>query len=164
MLARHLRSTTDLWLDSHPAHGTPPPQAIALLVAQAGALGQHLPVAVFLLALEEDRPTDLWLTVAVFLVSGLNGSSFEEAQFLERVIGIITGHDPSVPLFLYYPMHLVHSPLCVPEGYIERFDFIRDADDNINHDRQCKPTPPSASALPAHKAEGVACVQMWLRW
>ena len=106
----------------------------------------------------------VWLTVAVFLVSGLNGSSFEEAQFLERVIGIITGHDPSVPLFLYYPMHLVHSPLCVPEGYIERFDFIRDADDNVNHDRQCKPTPPSASALPAHKAEGVACVQMWLRW
>ena len=39
-------------------------------------------------------------------------------------------------------MHLVHSPLCVPEGYIERFDFIRDADDNINHDRQCKPSRP----------------------
>ena len=58
------------------------------------------------------------------------------------MIGIITGHDPSVPLFLYYPMHLVHSPLCVPEGYIERFDFIRDADDNINHDRQCKPSRP----------------------
>ena len=41
-----------------------------------------------------------------------------------------------MPLYIYYPMHLVHSPLCVPEGYLERFDFIRDRDDNINHDRQ----------------------------
>lgn len=106
--ARHLRSTTDLWLNSHPAHG-------------------------------------------------LNGSGFEEAQFEERVLGIIAGHDPSVPLFLYYPMHLVrqhvhfapdhdqsvclrtmqvHSPLCVPSGYLEKFDFMRDRNDNVHHDRQ----------------------------
>ena len=74
--------------------------------------------------------------------TGLNGTGFEEAIFLERVLGIIASHDPKLPLYIYYPMHLVHSPLCVPEGYIERFDFIRDADDNINHDRQCKPTRP----------------------
>jgi hypothetical protein len=49
---RHLKSTTDLWLDDHPAHG-------------------------------------------------LNGTGFEEAMFLERVLGIIGGHDPAVPLFLY---------------------------------------------------------------
>ena len=67
---------------------------------------------------------------------GINGSGFEEAQFEERVLGIIAGHSPSTPLFLYYPMHLVHSPLCVPEGYLEKFSFIKDADDNINHDRQ----------------------------
>lgn len=85
--ARHLRSTTDLWLNRHPAHG-------------------------------------------------INGSGFEEAQFEERVLGIIAGHSLSTPLFLYYPMHLVHSPLCVPEGYLEKFSFINDADDNVNHDRQ----------------------------
>ena len=39
--------------------------------------------------------------------SGLNGTGFEEAIFLERVLGIIAGHDPDTPLFLYYPMHLV---------------------------------------------------------
>lgn len=85
--ARHLRSTTDLWLNDHPAHG-------------------------------------------------INGSGFEEAQFEERVLGIIAGHSPSKPLFLYYPMHLVHSPLCVPEGYLDKFKFIEDADDNAHHDRQ----------------------------
>jgi arylsulfatase B len=85
--ARHLRSTTDLWENTHPAHG-------------------------------------------------LNGTGFEEAQFEERVLGIIAGHNPEIPLYLYYPMHLVHSPLCVPEGYLEKFEFIRDADDNVNHDRQ----------------------------
>ena len=52
------------------------------------------------------------------------------------MLGIIASHDPKLPLYIYYPMHLVHSPLCVPEGYLERFDFIRDRDDNINHDRQ----------------------------
>ena len=60
------------------------------------------------------------------LSAGLNGTGFEEAIFLERVLGIIASHDPKVPLYIYYPMHLVHSPLCVPEGYLERFDFIRD--------------------------------------
>ncbi len=64
VVARHLRTTTDLWLNDHPAHG-------------------------------------------------LNGTGYEEAMFAERVLGIIAGHDPAVPLFLYYPMHLVHSPLCV---------------------------------------------------
>lgn len=38
-------------------------------------------------------------------------------MFAERVLGIIAGHDPTVPLFLYYPMHLVHSPLCVCVAY-----------------------------------------------
>ena len=71
-----------------------------------------------------------------FCGTGLNGTGFEEAIFLERVLGIIASHDPKLPLYIYYPMHLVHSPLCVPEGYLERFDFIRDRDDNINHDRQ----------------------------
>jgi arylsulfatase A-like enzyme len=33
-------------------------------------------------------------------------------------------------------MHLVHSPLCVPEGYLERFSFIAGADDNAHRDRQ----------------------------
>ena len=65
------------------------------------------------------------------VAAGLNGTGFEEAIFLERVLGIIASHDPKVPLYIYYPMHLVHSPLCVPEGYLERFDFIRHRDPHI---------------------------------
>ena len=87
VIARHLTSATDLWLNDHPAHG-------------------------------------------------LNGTGFEEALFLERVLGLIAGHDPKIPFYLYYPMHLVHSPLCVPAGYLEKFAFIADADDDKNHDRQ----------------------------
>ena len=55
------------------------------------------------------------------------------------------------PLYVYYAMHLVHSPLCVPEGYLEKFEFIRDADDNVNHDRQyvaAMVCPPRGSSFP----------------
>lgn len=37
---------------------------------------------------------------------------------MNRVNGIIDGHDGSDvdhPLFIYYAMHMLHSPLCVPE-------------------------------------------------
>ena len=40
-----------------------------------------------------------------------------------------------MPHAVYYPMHLVHSPLCVPEEYLEKFSFIAEADDNTHHDR-----------------------------
>ena len=150
-------------------------------------------------------------------MTGLNGTGFEEAQFEERVLGIIAGHDPqvymetetrllAVPFFIlkmpsfyqdglgtnvgktpkttrfcrsryssttqctsyattivlshlcrnaiflprqardkheestqnrYYRfLTQVHSPLCVPEAFLEKFSFIADADDNVNHDRQ----------------------------
>ena len=61
--------------------------------------------------------------------TGLNGTGpdhYEEALFEERLMQIVTNHDPSTPLFLYYPAHLVHAPLEVPDRYVKKFDFIDD--------------------------------------
>ena len=60
---------------------------------------------------------------------GINGTGFEEGLFLSRAVGIIESHPPDTPLFMYYAMHLLHSPLCVPLQYLERFSFIEDNED-----------------------------------
>ena len=60
---------------------------------------------------------------------GLNGTAFEESLFASRAVGIIESHDPSTPLFLYYAMHLLVSPLCAPLEYLDRFAFIADNQD-----------------------------------
>ena len=70
--------------------------------------------------------TDLWADGGP--ATGLNGTGFEEALLTERVLGIIDGHDPREPLFVYYAMHLLHSPLCAPAAYLERFAFIDNED------------------------------------
>ena len=59
--------------------------------------------------------------------TGLNGTGadhYEEALFEERLMDIITSHNTSTPLYLYYPAHLVHAPPEVPDRYVEKFDFI----------------------------------------
>jgi hypothetical protein len=64
---------------------------------------------------------------------GLNGTAFEESLFASRAVGIIESHDAtSGPLFLYYAMHLLVSPLCAPLEYLDKFSFIDD-----NEDRRC---------------------------
>lgn len=65
--------------------------------------------------------TDLWDSHGP--AYGLNGTGFMEALLSERAIGIIEGHDGTTPLFLYYAMHLLHSPLCAPAGFRDRFVF-----------------------------------------
>ena len=52
------------------------------------------------------------------------GTDYEEALFRERLIEVITNHNPSTPLFLYYAPHIVHKPYQVPKHYLEMFDFI----------------------------------------
>ena len=44
-------------------------------------------------------------------------------------------HDPSVPLFLFWAPHIVHTPLQLPEEYVRRFDFIAPTD-KPTHERQ----------------------------
>lgn len=43
----------------------------------------------------------------------------------ERVKAIIVDHDSSVPLFLFWATHLVHSPLSVPESTLQQFKFVK---------------------------------------
>jgi arylsulfatase I/J len=71
--------------------------------------------------------TDLWDTNGP--AYGQNGTGYEEALFTSRAVGIIEGHDQNgPPLFLYYAMHLLHSPNCAPPEYVSRFAYIDNED------------------------------------
>jgi arylsulfatase I/J len=63
------------------------------------------------------------------LYRNTEGTAFEELLFTNRVVKIIDEHDPATPLFIYYAMHLLHSPLCVPAPYLQKFSFILDNED-----------------------------------
>ena len=68
---------------------------------------------------------DLWDTDKP--ASDKNGTGedhYEESLFKDRLLEIISDHDPSEPLFLYYAPHIVHMPYQVPEKYLKKFDFI----------------------------------------
>ena len=56
----------------------------------------------------------------------LNGTNYEEAIFRDHVLKIVTEHNKSKPLFLYYAPHLIHAPLQVPQRYLDLFSFIED--------------------------------------
>jgi hypothetical protein len=79
---------------------------------------------------------DLWDTDRP--ARGLNGTGFEESMFASRAVAIIESHAAAAaaqPLFLYYAMHLLVSPLCAPPEYLERFKFVREAYDDPDHAR-----------------------------
>ena len=76
-------------------------------------------------------PVDLWNTDKP--AAGMNGTgpdNYEEGLFEQHLMTIVEQHDPSQPLFLYYAPHIVHTPLQVPQAYLDKFSFIDD------HDRQ----------------------------
>ena len=77
---------------------------------------------------------DLWDTdKPAHGVNGTGPDNYEEGLFRERALKIINNHDPSVPLFLYYAPHIVHTPLQVPESYVTKFSFIPDHDRRYYH-------------------------------
>lgn len=49
---------------------------------------------------------------------------YEEELFKERALATVRDHDPSTPLFLFYAFHLLHTPLQVPEKYLDQIDQI----------------------------------------
>ena len=57
-------------------------------------------------------------------VSNTNGTKYEEALFADRLLQVVNNHDTSIPLFLHYAPHIVHSPHQVPNDYSEKFSFI----------------------------------------
>ena len=68
---------------------------------------------------------DLWRTISP--ATGLNGTgpyNYEEGLFKQELVDIITNHNASQPLFLYYASHVPHDPYQVPDSYLNRFSFI----------------------------------------
>ena len=52
--------------------------------------------------------------------------SYVDDIFLRRVLDVIAAHDPSTPLFLSFTPHGVHTPLEVPQAFLDKFSFIDD--------------------------------------
>ncbi len=70
---------------------------------------------------------DLWDTdKPAHGVNGTGEDNYEEALFRDCVLNAIKNHDVSTPLFLYYAPHIVHTPLEVPDKYVQKFSFIDD--------------------------------------
>ena len=68
---------------------------------------------------------DLWDTdKPAYSLNGTGPDKYEEGLFKERILKIISDHDKSTPLFLYYAAHIVHKPYQVPDSYLKKFDFI----------------------------------------
>eukprot|EP01064_Diplonema_japonicum_P010618 TRINITY_DN1785_c0_g1_i1.p1 TRINITY_DN1785_c0_g1~~TRINITY_DN1785_c0_g1_i1.p1 ORF type:complete len:532 (+),score=127.75 TRINITY_DN1785_c0_g1_i1:635-2230(+) len=65
---------------------------------------------------------DLWLNNGPAL--GMNGTVYEEELFTNNTLNIIRQHDPKEPLFLFHAFHLMHTPLQVPQSYLDQFPFI----------------------------------------
>lgn len=77
------------------------------------------------------KVVDLWDTdKPAHGVNGTGPDNYEEALFREHALNVINNHNSSMPLFLYYAPHIVHTPLQVPDRYVTKFSFIPD------HDRQ----------------------------
>jgi len=56
--------------------------------------------------------------------SALANTTYEEDIFKSRAVSIIESHNTSIPLFLFYSFHLMHSPLQVPPQYLKRIDEL----------------------------------------
>ncbi|EGD73972.1 arylsulfatase B [Salpingoeca rosetta] len=52
--------------------------------------------------------------------------TYEEHVFRDHALDVISKHDASTPLFLYYASHIAHAPLQVPQAYLDRFQHIPD--------------------------------------
>ena len=77
---------------------------------------------------------DLWNTdKPAFGLNGTGPGNYEEGLFRSAVLTIINEHDPSIPLFLYYAPHIVHTPLQVPYSYLAKFSFIDNNDRKYYH-------------------------------
>ena len=63
----------------------------------------------------------------------LNGTGYEEALFLERILSILHAHDPATPLFLNYDSKIAHYPQQAPVEYQERLSFITDENRRMYH-------------------------------
>ena len=80
------------------------------------------------------HPVDLWDTDKPAKdANGTGPDNYEEGLFKEHLVDVVNNHDASTPLFLYYAPHIVHTPLQVPDSYLQKFSFINNKDRQIYH-------------------------------
>ena len=80
------------------------------------------------------HPVDLWDTdQPAHGVNGTGEDNYEEALFRDHVLDVIKNHNTSTPLFLYYAPHIVHTPLQVPDRYLQKFSSINDSTRQYYH-------------------------------
>ena len=52
----------------------------------------------------------------------------EDALLAREAVSLIETHDVSTPLFLFFSPHAVHTPLQMPQEYLDRFHFMNTTD------------------------------------
>ena len=60
---------------------------------------------------------------------------YEDALLAQQAVATVESHDTTRPLFLFWAPHAVHTPLQVPQLYVDRFAFVN-ATDKPAHQRQ----------------------------
>ena len=60
---------------------------------------------------------------------------YEDALFEQQVMEVVEKHPPSSPLFLFWAPHIVHTPLQVPQHFLDKFAFMEETD-KPTHNRQ----------------------------
>jgi hypothetical protein len=60
---------------------------------------------------------------------------YEDSLFEQQVLQVVQHHPPTDPLFLFWAPHIVHTPLQVPQHFLDMFDFMADTD-KPTHNRQ----------------------------
>ncbi|GAB5355832.1 hypothetical protein AAMO2058_000238900 [Amorphochlora amoebiformis] len=56
---------------------------------------------------------------------------YEDAIMEEQILSLVESHNTSVPLFLFWAPHMVHTPLQVPESFMSKFDFIKEKGNDL---------------------------------
>lgn len=59
--------------------------------------------------------------------------AFEDAILTDEVVRLISTHNASEPLFLFWAPHLIHMPLQAPRAFVEAFAFIDDERRRLSH-------------------------------
>ena len=73
-------------------------------------------------------------------VTGVDGDKwyggFEDSVFEQHVLDFIRESPADAqPVFIFWAPHIVHTPLQVPEPWLQKFDFMK-ATDKDTHERQ----------------------------
>ena len=61
---------------------------------------------------------------------GLNGTGkgddahYTGYLFARRAVQLIRGHDPALPLFLYFALHNTHAPVEAPQRFIDLYGGV----------------------------------------